>query len=364
MHVAAEPIAALPTLTWLPQPLLALRAGQSGRYTEFTPLGSGGKAEVFRCRDRQLGREVAYKVLHHRLANNEAEVADLVREARIMAGLAHPGVPTVFDIGLDCHGRPFFTQTLITGATLRSVVDGLRHGGMTASDAWPPERIVRVLLSAADAISHAHARGVLHCDLKPDNVIVGPDDRGHVIDWGIACVPAELIRQRGLMAPGAPPPRPPHRGSPLYMAPEQAANLPLDQRTDVFGLGAVLYECLTLSPPATGRNVADVLGQIETTSPPTPRQRSPRRGITPELDELTMRALARLPADRFGSAIEFQLALREAHLDLLVNYDRDPPPSADPLESPCDAAELSDWWELQLTDQWPGAGDAQPVAGK
>lgn len=347
----AEPPASLPTLSWLSEPLPQCKSAPTARYGGFTPLGHGGKAEVFRCRDQWLGREVAYKVLHHRLQLSDADVADFLREARVLAGLEHPGIPAVHDIGRDCHGRPYFTQTLLAGTTLRSIVDEVRTGGMVAEQRWPLERLAAIVLGAADAIAYAHQRGVLHCDLKPDNIIVDDNDTAFVIDWGIAYVPAELVRQRGLAAPGAPTPRPPRRGSPLYMAPEQATLAPLGERTDVFGLGAVLYECLALRPPATGKCVKDVLQNIAESMPPLPRNSTGRRGISPELEMLTMRSLARVPAERPASADEFRELLRECQLDLLVSADH--PASAGAAYSSAPSTSAADWWEMQATDSWP-----------
>lgn len=346
------PAATLPTLAWLNEPLPPLRPATAERYADFQPLGCGGKAEVFCCRDQWLGREVAYKVLHHRLLATPRDAADFTREARVLAGLGHPGIPAIFDIGCDCHGRPYFTQSLVEGRTLRAVVDELRSGGRIAEQRWPLERLAEILLNAADAVSHAHSRGVLHCDLKPDNVLVANDERVFVIDWGIACVPAESQQATRLQIPDAPPPTKPaqpHRGSPVYMAPEQAANDALDARTDVFGLGAVLYECLTFNPPATGRDVNEVLARIAKQTPPPPRECAPSRGVTPELERLVLRALARRPDERFATVDEFRIALRECQLDLLESFEREAQLRLSSEGSPLAAASV-DWWALQQTD--------------
>ncbi|MBX3424737.1 MAG: serine/threonine protein kinase [Pirellulales bacterium] len=347
----------LPTYCALEAPLPAQPFPLVERYRDFRLLGSGAKAEVWECRDDFTGRRVASKSLHARLAGDAEEQRLLIREARILAGLDHAGIPPLLDLGRNGRGQPFFTMPIIPGPTLRKILDmlrtQLRSTELTSTDQrsraqgqWPLERLLGLIVAAADALAHAHDRGVVHCDVKPENLLIGRDDSLHLVDWGIAQVPGEVESAKDSPTASARTERPLRRGSPLYMSPEQALNMKVDPRTDVYALGAVLYECLTLRPAVRGRSVAEIMRNILQQDPVPPRLAAPERGISRELEAASLRALARSPADRHQTMDELRQELRECRLDLLVNFERTAPPWVrSPLEAP-----PADWWDLQATD--------------
>ncbi len=231
-------------------------------------LGRGGMGEVRVARDTRLGRDVAMKT-----ARPEApDLARLAREAAMTARLEHPSIMPVYDAGTDAEGLPYYTMRLLPG---RSLADVLREN--------PPGperlRLVRHLVDAAEAIAYAHGRGVLHRDLKPANVMVGAFGETVVADWGLACTLAEAAQPR---AGGA--------GTPGYMSPEQAKGAPLDGRTDVYGLGAALYELLVGEPPPP-----EAIPPVRTRAPDAP----------PALAAIADRALQADAADRYPSARAF-----------------------------------------------------------
>jgi len=241
---------------------------------------------VYLARDRWLGRMVALKEAHdERLARR------LAREVRVTAGLEHPGIVTVYDEGRGADGRLFYTMRLMRGRPLSR---------MLAERATLGERLglLSHYLDACNALAYAHAQGVIHRDLKPDNIMLGAFGETQVVDWGLArrvdggAAEGHDEVELGGTRPGA------VLGTPAYMSPEQAHGEPADRRSDVWGLGAVLYELLTGAPPRAGREAlrtgpaAAVVG--------TPR--APGREVPAELAAIVTRALARDPDARYPDA--------------------------------------------------------------
>lgn len=229
-------------------------------------LGRGGMGEVWFARDRRLGRDVALKTPR----GGDAEAAArLEREAGITARLEHPNIVPVYSAGRDGAGRPWYVMRLLPGRSLAEAVG--------AAPTWAERAgLLRHVLDAAEAVAYAHGRGVLHRDLKPANVMVGTFGETVVGDWGLAATPREASAARGAV------------GTPGYMSPEQAAGEPVDFRTDVYGLGAVLYEvCTGKAPPSTG--IAPPVASVV-------------REVPAELAAIVDRALAPDPADRYPGA--------------------------------------------------------------
>ncbi|MBX3469420.1 MAG: serine/threonine protein kinase, partial [Planctomycetes bacterium] len=243
-------------------------------------LGRGGMGVVYRARDPLLGRDVALKVLQPQCADAEA-VARLQREAQAAGNLRHPGIVPVHAGGVD-RGRPFLVMELVEGQSLREV---LRRDG-----ALGQERAARLVIEVARAVQHAHDHGVLHRDVKPENVLLGRDGRPRLTDFGLAALQGDgrrLTRDGEVV------------GTPSYMAPEQALGdrQQVGPWSDVYGLGATLYELLAGQPPLAGTSAlavleASVQGRI-------PRPRQVRRDLDPALEDVVMRALARDPAARW-----------------------------------------------------------------
>ncbi len=291
------------------------------RYQKIKPLGRGGKAEVLLCRDVTLGREVAVKVLHRELLSAPLEQHMLVREARIMAALAHPGIPKIHDLGRDFEGRPYFAMSYIAGATLREILEATPQELSRNAQQYSLQRRLGILIETAEILSMAHSLSVLHCDLKPENLLIAADESVHVIDWGLATVQYEADTEDGEVAFTAERGR---QGSPLYMSPEQAAhNLPLDLGTDVYSLGVLLYECLTFDTPCRGEVAEHTFANIVDTAPIPPRELAPDQYITSELERVCLKALSKRTAERYKNMSDFAAELRDCRLDLLIRYERD-----------------------------------------
>jgi eukaryotic-like serine/threonine-protein kinase len=282
------------------------------RYQKIRTIGSGGKAEVFLCRDQILGRE---------LLSSDHEQHMLVREARIMAALSHPGIPKIHDLGRDFEGRPYFAMSYIEGGTLRELLGTQQQGITKTQQQFELQRRTTVLLEVATLLEDAHAMHVVHGDLKPDNILIDNSERVHLIDWGLASVlheaddtengEANFASERGC------------QGSPLYMSPEQAAHgSPLNTSTDIFSLGVLLYECLTFQTPFQGTDVDEVIAQILHAEPLPPSQVAPACTIPGDLERICLRALSKFPENRQASISEFAAELRDCQLDLLIEYDR------------------------------------------
>ncbi|MDP2314674.1 MAG: serine/threonine-protein kinase [Pseudomonadota bacterium] len=245
-------------------------ASEADRYELGGLLGRGGMGEVRVARDTRLGRDVAIKTARP----HGPDQARLAREAAMTARLEHPSIMPVYDAGTDDEGLPYYTMRLLPGRSLAAVLAERPSGPARL-------RLVRHLVDAAEAIAYAHGRGVLHRDLKPANVMVGAFGETVVADWGLACTLEEGARPR---AGGA--------GTPGYMSPEQARGAPLDERTDVYGLGAMLHELLAGTPPTDRPDAA-----------PSVRPRAPV--APPALAAIADRALRADPAERYPSARAF-----------------------------------------------------------
>jgi len=200
------------------------------RYELGPVLGQGGMAKVYRGLDRQLGRQVAIKVLAPPFDRDGEFVERFQREARAAAGLSHPNIVAVFDSGSD-DGTHFIVTELVDGETL---ADRLRRDGP-----MPPGEAVAVAVDIARALAAAHERGLIHRDIKPGNVMLLPDGRVKVVDFGIArAAGSDTLTNTGVVL-----------GSTAYLSPEQAGGQPVDERADLYALGCVLYEMLTGQVP-------------------------------------------------------------------------------------------------------------------
>ena len=259
-------------------------------------LGAGGMARVYRVRDEALGREVALKVLRPELLERDEAVDRFVEEARITAQLDHPNIPHVYALAADRTRSTCFTMKVLGGQSLQKILEENEReeadGLMAALD---------VLVRICDAVAFAHSRGVLHLDLKPSNVMVDEYGQIYVVDWGIARRMKELPTQH--TDDGG------QYGTPAYMAPEQARgeNWRLDERTDVFALGGILYRVLTGRPPyreqtAEGTRALAAKGEY---LPPEQRTR-PGQAMPRRLVAICKRALQVDPKDRYQHVSELK----------------------------------------------------------
>ncbi len=294
----------------------------SGKYTDFEPLTAGGTAELFTCIDNNLHRVVVFKRLHEDLRDSEMETKRFLREARVTGMIAHPGTVPVYEVGRDREGALYFTMKHLVGRDLRSVIEGLQGKDREVEAAYPLPILVDVLVSVCQTVAYAHRQGVIHRDLKPANILAGAFGEVTVLDWGLAKVRGERAtaavelpdvvtevaqelsgsqrraeaEDMGLTQRGK------RYGTPLYMSPEQARGDEVDERTDVFNLGSILYEFLTLKNLVWGKEVSEVLEQVLKRPTPRPSNHAvPGREVPPELEAICLRALQKEPGKRYAS---------------------------------------------------------------
>src|SRR5436309_11799359 len=268
-----------------------LRRALGDDYELLDEIGSGGFGRVFRARDLGLEREVAIKVLHPSLTANLGVVERFRREAQLAAKLRHPNVVSIYDI-MGRAGLQWYTMELVPGANLAQLVQ--RQGPLSV------ERTVRLLEEALSALEQAHAQGLVHRDLKPENMLIEPDGRLRITDFGLA------LALRGDRFGGATS----RSGTPQFAAPEQLLGERVDQRTDLYSLGAVAYFALLGRPPFEGATPEAILAR-QTTDDLPPLHAS--RGEVPrEFEEVLRRAMTGDPAARYPSAQQFRQAVRKS----------------------------------------------------
>ncbi len=263
----------------------------AGRYRLVEQIGRGGMGRVYHAHDDVLDRQVAVKLLDEPSTGRADPGQVGLAEASAAAHLAHPGIARIFDTGVDA-GTAFIVMELVSGRTLRELLDERK--------ALPVANAVALAAGLADALDYAHRHNVVHCDVKPHNVVVGPDGAPKLIDFGIARAVSSTNSASSSEIKGSAP----------YMAPEQAEGKPIDGRTDVYALGAVLFEMLTGRPPFDGPNVVAIISQRLVCDPPSPRSLDP--SIGPGLERVVFTALAREPSARYSTAAAFRDALRES----------------------------------------------------
>jgi serine/threonine protein kinase len=281
----------------------------SPRYTRTSLHASGGMGSVWRARDMQVGREVALKELRAEAADGPT-AARFLREARITGQLEHPGVVPLYEIGQDqATGRPFYTMRFVRGQTLTQKAEAF-HRRRRAGQDEPLEfvHLLTAFVSVCNTVAYAHSHGIIHRDLKGDNIILGDFGEAIVLDWGLAKhldATEDVLDATGIEEVGAGQTMMGEViGTPAYMAPEQAdGRLDLvGPRTDVFGLGAILYEILTGRPPYSGVDTLTVLRRAARAEIDPPRTHWPE--VPAGLESACLRALARDPADRHATAAD------------------------------------------------------------
>jgi beta-lactam-binding protein with PASTA domain/predicted Ser/Thr protein kinase len=267
------------------------------RYRIIRKLGGGGMADVYLAEDQELGRRVAVKILHERYANDEQFVERFRREATHAAGLSHPNIVSIFDRG-ETNGSYFIVMEYVEGKTLKELIRTRGRCPVAVAIAY-----TRQILSA---LRYAHRNGVIHRDIKPHNVIVDPEGQLKVTDFGIARAGASQMTEEGAII-----------GTAQYLSPEQARGAPVDQTSDLYSCGVVLYELLTAEVPFTGETPVEIAMKHLSEVPRPPSELRP--DIPRDLDLVVLRALAKEPADRYQSA-----AAMDADLEAVARGGRVP----------------------------------------
>ena len=254
-----------------------------GRYLIIRKLGSGGMANVYLAADQELGRRVAIKILDDRHARDEQFVERFRREAQNAAGLSHPSIVSIYDRG-DSEGTYYIAMEYVEGRTLKEL--------LVARGPSPLGIAIDYTRQILSALRFAHRNGIVHRDIKPHNVIVDGEGRVKVMDFGIARAgAASQMTEAGSII-----------GTAQYLSPEQARGAPVDQTSDLYSTGIVLYELLTGSVPFTGETPVEIAMKHLSQAPVSPSAHRPE--IPRDLDYVVLRALAKDPADRYHSAEE------------------------------------------------------------
>ena len=254
----------------------------AGRYRLERKLGSGGMADVWLAEDQELGRKVAIKMLHERYANDVQFVERFRREATHAAGLSHPNVVAIHDRG-EAEGSYFIVMEYVEGRTLKELI--------VTRGMCPIPVAISYTRQVLAALRYAHRNGIVHRDIKPHNVLVDNEGRVKVADFGIARAGSSQMTEAGTII-----------GTAQYLSPEQARGAPVDESSDLYSTGIVLYELLTGKVPFTGETPVEIAMKHLSQIPEAPSTHRPE--IPRDLDLVVLRALAKEPADRYRSAKE------------------------------------------------------------
>ena len=333
-------------------------------------IASGGMGRILEAEDPYIRRKIAIKILQDK--QSDEEKARFLEEAQLTGQLEHPNIVPLHDLGFTEDGKLFFLMKRVRGKSLEEVLDAIRLGDAHSRTTFTLPRLLQILEQVCSAIAYAHARGVIHRDLKPANIMLGDFGEVLVMDWGLA--KAGSVRHRptpqlfgqetqprrstryvagvtgyreALRASHEPQPLPEVdlsravgimrndsniwgtrkgtiAGTPAYMSPEQARGELdlLDERSDIYSLGAILYEILTGTPPIIGDTESGIVNAVIEHNVPSPRVRAPGRRLPDELCRIAMKALAAAPENRYQSVLDFQGDLR-AFLDGVTVYRRE-----------------------------------------
>jgi eukaryotic-like serine/threonine-protein kinase len=276
------------------------------RYHIEERLGSGGMAVVYRAQDIRLERTVAIKILRKNYSTDSAFRERFRQEAKAAASLSHPNIVTIHDFGFD-EDRLFIVMEHVPGRDLKTILQNAGHLDIPAA--------LNLMIQACAGIGYAHRSGLIHCDVKPQNMLVTQDQKLKVVDFGIARAITSIQPDEKHAVVW---------GSPLYFSPEQASGLPPSTASDVYSLGVILFEMLAGQVPFNGTSAEELSRSHREALPPTPRRLNPE--IPKSLEQILLRALEKQPAARFSNADELGLALAtvyqaSAYGDIIAEED-------------------------------------------
>lgn len=262
-----------------------------GRYQIIDELGKGSMGVVYKAHDPQIDRIVALKVLRQdRMANTDF-VQRFMKEAKAIGRLSHPNIVTVYDVGQD-NDSIYIAMEFLEGSALSEII---KSGPMSC------EQVVAIGIQVADALNYAYRKGIVHRDVKPTNIIVTPEGQAKLTDFGIARIEDPLAQQQTQIGEIL--------GTPAYMSPEQVKGQQIDNRSDLFSLGIILYELCTGKRPFTGDSMMAIFRQIMETEPPDPATVTP--ALHPALAATVMRSIRKKPDDRYQTGQELAEALKK-----------------------------------------------------
>jgi beta-lactam-binding protein with PASTA domain/predicted Ser/Thr protein kinase len=272
-----------------------------GRYRIIRKLGSGGMANVYLAEDQELGRRIAIKILNDRHAHDEQFIERFRREAKNAAGLSHPNIVSIYDRG-EAEGTYYIAMEFLDGRSLKELI--------VSRGPAPVNLAIEYTRQILDALRFAHRNGIVHRDIKPHNVIVDAEGRIKVTDFGIARAGTTQMTEVGSII-----------GTAQYLSPEQARGSPVDQTSDLYSVGIVLYELLTGKVPFTGDSPVEI-AMKHISAPPEPPSRL-RADVPAELDKIVLRALAKSPQQRYKSAEEMDRDLARVAQGATVSRETD-----------------------------------------
>ena len=297
------------------------------KYRVGEQIARGGMGAILDAKDVNLRRRIAMKVMHDPDQVSDRQLARFIEEAQVTGQLQHPSIVPVYELGVDADNRPFYTMKLLKGRSLEEILDAIENGDEEVRETWTLPALLNAFSKICEAISYAHSKDVIHRDLKPENVMIGQFGEVQVLDWGLAKVltaeaeaPVEVLDAEPMVSGIIESVRSGDSsgrfqsmdgsvaGTPTYMAPEQAEGLvdQIDERTDVYGLGGILYAILTFRSPVTAPNLQLILAKVRAGAIVAPDQLEgfepphlPGQRVPASLNAITMKALALRPEDRY-----------------------------------------------------------------
>ncbi|MEQ8350827.1 MAG: serine/threonine-protein kinase [Leptospiraceae bacterium] len=293
------------------------------RYTDFKLIERGGVCLIQSCKDNYLGRIVCHKSLRKEFVNSKEERVRFLREARVTAMLQHPNTIPVYDISRDSRDHYFFTMKLLHGYTLHGVFEKLKQNDKEIVKEFQLNRLLGAFIQIANALDYAHEHGVIHRDIKPMNIAIGAYGEVQLIDWGLAKVWHKDASKTEIEKKGEIKSTHTHtdfrlthagqlKATPLYMSPEQVNNdVNLDSRSDIYSLGTVLYEILTLETMIEGTTINELMDNITNGRFSTPSEKAPGRTIPEEIENICLKCVQTDPDKRYQKVSDLIDDIRE-----------------------------------------------------